>query len=219
MKRLVTSLLVLAVALAAVATAGAADPREERRQLTAADNTQARRGVVVRSWLGPGWTKTAPSADTDDDFTCPGYNPDFSRFTITGEAESAFKHPSGASLASGVSVFPTRTQALGDFRLGAKPQLAGCLRTFLVNMFKSDDSGATYSVTARVVPAARVGERSIAFRVVVQVKVAGRPAIPLYGDFHVFQKGRSQGFLFFMGIMKPVTGQVPLARAMAARMA
>jgi hypothetical protein len=216
-KRLAATLLVIAGTVISVATAVAADPQEEKRRISAADNALAKRGLVVRSWLGTGWTRTAPSPESDADLDCPAFrNLDFSRFTITGEAESAFKHPSGTTLESGVTLFASRADAVGDFKLGLQPSLASCLRSMVLEEMRKDaDEGVTFGVTVRKVAGLRAGERSLALRIVVQVKMPGRPAVPVYMDFVVFQKGRAHGSLIVMSVAKPTTGLGLLARAMA----
>jgi hypothetical protein len=222
-KRLVAP-LVLVVALASTATALAADPRAEKERLTAADNALAKRAVFVREWLPPGWTATKPTADSDVDYNCPGYNPDFSALTITGKAKSAFKHLSGAEVESEVAVFKSRAQAVADFRLGMKPGLMRCVRSFLLReLAKSGNAGKLdLTVSARMTSPPRIGEQSGGFRVVLSMKPANSPAataVKFYMDVLVVQKGRSMAFAFFSSLAKPVAGQLPLARAMAARMA
>jgi hypothetical protein len=223
-KRLGVSLVAVA-ALVSATTALAADPRDEKERLNAADNALAKRAVVVRGWLPAGWSRSAPSPDSgSDNFRCPGFNPDFSRFTITGEAGSAFKHPSGAAIASDVAVFQTRAQAVADFRLSLAPGLARCMRTTLLNEFRKEDyaKGLDVSVSVRMTSPPRIGERSEGMRVAVRMSpkkgVAGR-TVTLIMDALAFQKGRSFAFLTYMSASGPVTAQVPVARAMAARMA
>ena len=221
MKRLGVS-LVIVVALVSAAAAPAADPRAEKERLTAADNARAKRGVVVRAWLPPGWTRTAPTPDGDEDYDCPGYDPDFSAFTITGKAKSAFKHPSGSELESEVAVFKSRAQASADFRLTMKPGLVSCMRTVMLDEIrKSDQAGQLdVSISARMTSPPRIGERSSGFRVVVRMRPANGAAAPvtLTVDGLAVQKGRSIGFVMFTAFAKPFAGQVAVARAMAARM-
>jgi hypothetical protein len=216
-------LLVIALTLVYAAAALAANPRAEKERLTAADNALAKRAVVVSGWLAPGWTRTTPSPDSDEDFSCPGYNPDFSAFTITGKAKSAFKHPSGAELDSEVAVFRTRAQAVADFRLTMTPGLARCMRTALLEEIRKsgDAAGVDVSITSRMTTPPRMGERSSGFSLVIRMKPVNGPAgrsVTLYMDALVVQRGRSIGFLLFSGLSNRVTDQVPLARAMAARM-
>lgn len=214
MRRLVLLTLLL-VSLAAAATAVARDPGLERLRLNAADNALARKIAVKQSEVGANWRKTT-LPDSNEQLTCPGFRPNLSRFTITGKATTAFVRGTGASIVSAVEVYESRADAVGDFKAGATPAVARCLRLTLEKAFAN--SAALVSVrSARVVPAPRVGERRIAYRVVAALDT-GVQALNIYFDVIVVQRGRSIVALFFTGPLKPVARQSRLATTVAARM-
>jgi hypothetical protein len=214
---------VLLVALSPAAGAGAAnDPRDEQERPTAADTAFARRVVLERADLGPGWVlgPALSGGEANEPFSCPGFDPDFSAFTITGEAETSFRHAGGAALFSLAEVFPSRAQAAGDFRTGAKPAVAGCLRFLLERELAAAADRAPFrmrvaSSTMRRAPG--IGERAVSYRVVMRVE-AGDRSLPVYVDVLVFQQGRSLGALMAIAPLQPVPAQSRLAAKMVARM-
>jgi hypothetical protein len=83
--------LVVAPAVLVLGTAAAlaaSDPHKERERLRPADMALARRATIKAADLVSGW-KRMP-VGSDDDSKCPGFDPDFSAFTITGKASSLF---------------------------------------------------------------------------------------------------------------------------------
>src|SRR3954463_3454803 len=77
------SLLVVAAALAG-------PPRVEQKRLRPADMALAKRVVLRSSDLPSGWTRGQASPQPEQLPSCPGADLDFSAFTITGQARSAF---------------------------------------------------------------------------------------------------------------------------------
>lgn len=209
-------LVVVAASLGVSAAALASgDPRDEKERLTAADNALARRTVVTARDLGSSW-RPAPTSSSDERIQCPGFNPDYSAFTITGKAQSAFVQGSGASVVSAVEVYATRAQAAGDFRVGAKPALARCYGRSLAR--ELGRAGFTTNVvSARMVAAPRVGELRAAWRIVLTASV-GVTRTWIHVDVVGAQRGRSIAALVFTGIGEPLAGQAALARRVAARM-
>src|SRR5687768_4414784 len=106
-------LLVLSLLLATVASGR--DPRLERVQLRAADVALAKRITLKQRDVGASWSPTRIPDSGAQRLTCPGFNPDFSRFTISGKASSGFTQPTGASIVSTVEVYESRADAIGDF--------------------------------------------------------------------------------------------------------
>jgi hypothetical protein len=218
--RLAAATVLLLVALVSVGSAAAArDPRAEKERLNPRDMALARNGLLTRADLGPGWTRTPSEPDRDEPTRCPGWNPDFSAFTITGKAESNFEHAqAGALIASNVEVYATRRQAVGDFRTGAKPQLARCLKSLLEKGFRQGGGAVDAKVvSARMVRAFRVGERAATYRLVARVRAGGASA-PAYFDVHFFQRRRSIAGLFFTRVGARVPDQLALARTVASRL-
>ena len=213
---IVLGLVAAVVATGTAAASAASDPREERQRLTRADTALAKRTTVRLSDLARGWRRVATPSDDDTPTSCPGFNPDFSRFTITGKAQSTFEHPQGAQIASGIEVFATRAQAAGDFRLGARPALARCLRYLVNRQFAKTGVRATVR-SSRMVAAPRVGTRAAAYRLLAEVQ-ARTNVVRIHLDMLVLQRGRSIAVLVFTGVRAPIRGQAQLARVVARRM-
>ncbi len=210
---------VVAIALiGAAAAVGAEDPRKEQERLTPADMALAKSMLLRRGDLGTGWKRGRVTPDDDESFSCPGFNPDFSAFTITGKGEAIFDHASGASVATFSEVYESKRQAIGDFRTGAKPAFARCLRKLLEEEAKkSSDKQTTLRVaSARMVAAPRLGERSVAYRVVLNVSARGQ-VVPIYLDLLAFQKARSIGLVMTINPFRPIAGRRALAAIMVAR--
>ena len=205
-------------ALSIAAVAFARDPRDEQERLRPADMQAARAGLIRLGDLNAGWARDK-HPDDDDDTTCPGFDPDFSRFVITGKADAAFKHPAGAWLVSGTEVYASHAHAVGDFRLGARPGLARCLRYMLEHdTAKEIDSTVRVKVlTSRMLAAPRLGERSARYQLVARFTGPAR-ALTMYVDLFAFQQGRTIGFLMTMSVSQPIRDGGTLARVMLARM-
>jgi hypothetical protein len=204
------------LALTVVGAALARDPRAEQVRLKPADVALAKRIAIHVADLGAGWRKQPIPAGEDARMKCPEVNPNFSRFTITGKARSAFVEQTTTQAISSIEVYESRSDAVGDFRLGAKPELAKCLRREIERELST--SGLPMRVvSARVVPAPRVGENRIAYRVVARVETAAAKA-SIYADVIVFQRGRSIAVLSFTAPFKPYAREAKVAAAVASRM-
>ena len=213
MRRLLAA-VVLVASLAAVASGSARDPRLEQVRLNAADNALARRIAVQPADVGAGWRRTTiPKAEQR--LTCPGFRPDFSRFTITGKATTGFAQRTGAAVVSAVEVYESRADAVGDFRMGAKPAVARCLKLEIDRQFRAAAVPGRV-LSARVVPAPRVGERRLAIRLVATLEAGAN--LRLYVDVVAVQRGRSIAAVFFTAPTKPLRGQSRIVAAVASRM-
>jgi hypothetical protein len=125
-RRLLAALLVLCVAVPAIALAADTDPK---KRITAADKAKARSIVLKRSDLAAGWKKIPASPDSDA--TCPGFSPDESDLTLTGEAEANFQHTqAGLSISSYSEVYETKDDAVKSWTRSNKPALARCIGHF-----------------------------------------------------------------------------------------
>jgi hypothetical protein len=213
--RRVLLLPIVLLALALATTAAARDPRLEQLRLNAADNALAKRIALKARDVGAAWRQTEVP-ESDQPLRCPGFNPDLSRFTVTGKAKTAFTQPTGASIASAVEVYESRADAVGDFKTAATPALARCLKSMLEREFGA--FGVPVRVrSARVVPAARIGDRRIAYRVIAALGPSGA-TVNVYFDVVVVQKGRSIAALFFTSPGNRVSRQSSLAATVASRM-
>jgi len=154
----------------------------------------------------------------DSSLTCPGFDPDLSAFTINGKATATYVHSALAQISSTAEVYASRAQAAGDFKAGARPQLAACLRHVMDAAFRRTTGGLEASVvSSRMVQAPRLGERSAAYRVISKVRVNSL-ALRAYSDLLVVQRGRTIAALVFTGIDDPVPSQTTYGRIVAARM-
>jgi hypothetical protein len=216
MRRLALAAVFL-LALAVVAAASARDPRAEKLRLNAADNRAARGSLVTAADLRAGWQRMKSSGD-DTVPSCPGYRPDFSKYTITGKAEAEFKSSAGALLTSSTEVYASHAQAIADYRLGTKPQVASCLAQTFEHQPTGDPTVHVKAVSAKRIAAPRLGERSARYKIVLRF-TGPSGSIPAYLDAIVFQKGRSIALLLTLGVSRPVTDGVTLARLMSARAA
>jgi hypothetical protein len=210
--------LVVAAAVFVLGTAAAlaaSDPHKERERLRPADMALARRATIKAADLVSGW-KRMP-VGSDDDSKCPGFDPDFSAFTITGKASSLFVELGGGAVLSSVEVYKTRAQAIGDFRTGAKPAFAKCIRHAFETGVARGAGETAKTISSRMVPAPRVGERSALYRLVGTLTLQGR-TIRVYMDVLAFQRGRSITALLSSGFGGRIRGQTTLARVIAARM-
>jgi hypothetical protein len=206
----------LFVALTAVSAALARDPRAEQVRLTSADVALAKRVALKAADLGPGWRKQPLPAGDEGAMKCPEVNPDFSRFTITGKARSAFVETTTTQAISSVEIYKSHSDAVGDFRLGAKPALVKCLRRQIQQELAI--SGLPIRITsARVVAAPRVGENRIAYRVVARIETPAAKA-NIYADVIAFQRGRSVAVLSFTSPFRPYPREAKVATAVASRM-
>ena len=206
----------LAVLLLATAASGR-DPRLEKLQLRATDVALAKRITLRQGDVGAAWSPIRIPNGSGERLVCPGFNPDFSRFTISGKASSGFTRTGGASILSSVEVYESRADAIGDFRAGAKPIVANCLKRWLEREL---NAGALVKVSvpfARVVAAPRVGDRRIAYRTVARLEAASTQ-LDVYLDVVVVQRGRSIAALFFTGPKQSLPAQAQIASSVAARM-
>lgn len=215
MRRLLAPVLIVALVAVSAASAAERHPHAEKERLTAADNALARSVAVRASDLPVGWRRVA--LPPDDGSRCKSFDPDLSAFTITGKARAGWVDAAGTgrSVVSLVEVYASRAQAAGDFAAAARPAAVGCLREGLT----AGVAGRVpfRVVTARMVPAPRVGDRSAAYRVVVALTPSTLP-VRVYLDVVVVQRGRSIAALMLTGIHESLPGRDALARTVAARM-
>ncbi len=213
-------LALVTCSLVVVATASAArDPRLERLALRPADGGLAKQAAVRFSDLGPGWKSVRASASNQQAPDCPGYRPDFSRFTITGQTTSEFSSQAGAaSIVSRAEVYATREDARDDFALSTLPPVARCLGIMLRREATSGAGGFTVRVlSSRRVADLRLGDRSATYRIVTELAQAGT-RIQVYVDVAIVLRGRSIGGIFFTGALQPVADQRRIVALMAARL-
>ena len=217
MRRLAIATVLCLLSLLVVTAASGRDPRLEKLQLRAADVALAKRITLKQGDVGASWRPTRIPSGSGERLVCPGFNPDLSRFTITGQASSGFTRTNGSSIVSSVEVYESRADAIGDFHAGAKPIVASCLKRSLEQEL---NVGGLVEVTvpfARVVAAPRAGDRRIGYRIVARL-AAATTQLDVYLDVVAVQRGRSIAAFFFTGPKQPLPGQAQIVSTVVARM-
>lgn len=217
MRRFAATAVLLLLSLLVATAASGRDPRLEQVQLRAADVALAQRITLKQRDVGASWRPTRIPNTGGQRLTCAGFNPDLSRFTISGKANSGFTQPTGESIISTVEVYESRADAIGDFQTGAKPIVARCLKRSLERELNAGGLIQVKIPVARVVAAPRVGDRRIGYRILARVEAASA-RLDLYLDVVVVQRGRSIAAFFFTGPSRPLQGQARIVSAAAARM-
>jgi hypothetical protein len=217
MRHFAAAAILCILSLLVATSASGRDPRLEKLQLRAADVALAKRFTLKHGDVGASWRPTRIPDSSGEKLVCPGFNPDLSRFTITGKASSGFTRANGASILSSVEVFESRADAIGDFQVGAKPIVASCIKRSLEREINVGGLVEVSVPFARVVASPRVGDRRIAYRIVARLETAST-RVDLYLDVVVVQRGRSIGAFFFSGPKQPLPGQAQIVSAAAARM-
>jgi hypothetical protein len=191
--------LLALVAVLATSAVAATDPRAEKVRLRPADVALAKRAVLRQEDVGPDWVRV-PTLKNDSQFTCSGFQPDFSSFTITGQASASFRIESGAQMDSTVAVFRTKGQAAGDFRKGARPELAKCLADQVRRAFRGYPKGVRGKLlSSKMVTAPDLGDQSVAYAIGAELSGNGI-SVRVFVDVVVVQRGRSIAAIVFTGL-------------------
>jgi hypothetical protein len=219
-RRNLFAFLIVCLAVPAIALAADTDPK---RQITTADETKARSTVLKRTDFAAGWKKVAPSPD--EDLTCPGFNPDGSDLTLTGDAEADFEHAQGSPrISSFTDVYISKGDALKSWARTVKPALARCMAHFIREEFVKAGGTVTIVKQGRIA-FPKLAPRTDAFRVVANVTVEppGEPAVKIPFTIHLVAlgRGRAEAGLLTMGLGTGVsTADLrAFAKAIAARLA
>jgi hypothetical protein len=213
-RRLPLTLLMLLVGLVVASPAEARNPRLEQLALRPLDMELARSAVLHAGDLA-GWRPVPGLLQDDGPPDCPGR--DFSAFTITGQAESHFQRQN-ASVLSRVEVYPSRKQVRGDFAVDARPGTARCEGAAVRAEVAKQAKGLTVRLaSARQLKGPKVGQRSIAFRIVLELR-AESAVQKLYVDLVAFVRDRAAASVVLVAPGRPLPGGAALARAIDARL-
>ena len=216
MRRLAVIALLLAGSLLVTAVALAGKPRLEQKRLRPADVALAKRTTLRAADLSSAWRRATPERAQNELPTCPGVDMDFSAFTITGVAASAFQLPSaGATIDSRIEVFKSRSDASRDFRKATTAPVLRCIGRWLRQQIAKQLPGARV-VSSRLLSRPPVGERAILYLVVMEVQSGAGP-IRVFIELLAFQRGRTHVTLTFGSPNGPVRGVLSIARSVAAR--
>jgi hypothetical protein len=207
MRALAVALLAAASCLLAVEGAAAArSPRLEKIALRAGDSRRASDALVKLSDLVSGWKGGAVKATNNSTPDCAFQN--FSRYTITGQAESDY-HQGGTLLISIANVFPSDAQSLGDFGVSTRTGTARCEG----EAFRKALGSSAHLVSARQTVAPKVGQRAAAYEFVLKFDKS-----TYYADVILFIRGRALGALLSVNPGRPLAGPRTLARVMDGRL-
>ena len=190
--------LIVCLAVPAIALAADTDPK---RQITPADQAKARSVLLKRTDFAAGWKKVAASPDAD--LTCPGFNPDGSDLTLTGESEAEFQHTQGfPRITSFSDVYVSKGDALKSWARTVKPAIARCMGHFFQQGIVEEGGKATIVKQGRIA-FPKVAPRTDAFRVVANVIIEQPGKAPLTVPFTIhlvaLGHGRGEAGLLTMG--------------------
>jgi hypothetical protein len=211
-------LVALAVAGTAAAATAVANPHAEKKRLRKPDMALASRVGLHGADLAGGWSATAPVPYGDGtQTTCASYDPDLSRFTITGRSHGAFAHTAAQRVDSSVEIYPSAAQARGDFVTGNGNHRAirRCIAAQVLKGLRNSGARASH-LTTSFTSLRRIGERSMRLSVSVEL-TQGRTTVPLYFDVLAFQRARVQAALLFTSVGRRMPGELRLTLALERR--
>ena len=187
------------VLLALAGTALASNPNEPKKVIIPAVQAKAKSINVKLSDLptSVSW-KAKPASPDSGTPVCSYYNPNQSDLTENGDANSPqFTLPSASYISSSTSIFKTAAQGRTAYVRVVQPKLPKCL----AELFKK---GAGKAAQVTIVSAAersfpKLADKSNVYRLVADFKV-GKQKIRTIADFVVFNHGKVDTVIFFVGI-------------------
>jgi hypothetical protein len=174
------------------AAAASGDP--ERRDIRPADQARAARATLRARDVPSGFTASRPpAAKNNGPLTCPGFQPDLSDLTITGEALSlVFQSQAGTTIFSSAEVYKSTHDEHEAWRRTARREALRCVARTLEAV---SASGLRVSVTRRLVRVPpQVGERAISFRITATISGQGI-SVPAWIDLLAVARGRADATL------------------------
>jgi hypothetical protein len=219
--RLLVVLVALCIGVPAVALAAAdTDPK---KKLTAADQAKARSVVLKRGDFVAGWKKVPAPPESDE--PCPGFNPDNSDLTISGEAVANFEHTQGLpTILSFADAYVSTADAVKSWTRNVKPALVRCAAHFFL-MGAQEEGVKAKIVRQGRIAFPKVAPRTAAFRIVAQLTVEGQGGetvtVPITLHLIALGRGRGEAGLLTSGVGTGVqiADLQAFARLMAGRMA
>lgn len=222
------AVVALAALLAAAVAVGASGA--PKRAITKADQARATAMLLTRSDLGAGWKASATSGGRGDHvaFRCPGYEPDESDLTLTGDASSPDFELTAAGTFSFVSsiasVYATAPQAGASWARIVKPGLVRCFVQLLENEVGGQQQAQGSPLALRITSSGRVAfprvaPRASAYRI-SGVITQGQLRIPMHLGIALLGSGRANGGFIAVSLYTPFprAAEVRLAKVTAARM-
>jgi hypothetical protein len=228
------ALLAAACALVAAVAASAATSPSETVLLAPADVAMAKRIVLQKGDLGPGWmrkgssgTSTSRSASiggSTGDAGCD-VGSDLSKYTITGSAGADYGRK-GAFVGSSVVVFPTTAQATGDLAASMSPAARKCMAQAIGKVFgdaaREGGGGVVHfqlgaTTVFRSASFKGLGARHVYAYAIGGAMVGPGGTFPITTVILAFSKGRVAAMLFGTSAGKDAMQMAPFARKMVAR--
>ncbi len=167
-------------------------PRED---LNRKDMAAARAAVKVGPYFLPGWHEVEAAPDSGSD--CTTFNPDLSRFTVTGKARSAMKTDSAARIDFSVKIYADRAQAAKVFELSTGRRDLRCIRDGVADDLR--EAGFEVPVVeSRLLREPPVGAETVIYAIYYELEYPGveeRQPYPV--EVYVFHTGRVVGAAFF----------------------
>jgi len=207
---------VTVVLLAVAGTAFAAsNPKEPKKVIVPAIQAKAKAVNVKLSDLPAASWKAKPASPDSGSPRCSYYNPDQSDLTENGDANSPqFTLPSASYISSSTSIFKTAGQGRTAYARVVQPKLPKCLAELFKKGAGSKAQVTIVSAAERSFP--KLADRSNVYRLVADFKV-GKQQIRTIADFVVFNHGKVDTVVFFVGIGGAFKGS--FEQAVAARVA
>ena len=215
MRPLRAVLLACVVGLAIAGTA-LADHQDPQKRITSADQTRARAMLLQQSDFAPGFKRDAASNQPDPHIDCPRSISE-ADLTLTGDVEGSLFTRGVVSVQSIAQIYESAADASASWRRGTSAAGVECAKRLLRRVFAK---GQLRFVSLRKVPFPRVGQRTVAYRVVLSGN-EGQVTFKLYLDLVVVMHSRAHAQVIAGSALQPVpkAEQVRLARIVAGRMA
>jgi len=196
MRGIATALVTLA-ALVAASGAAASDPKDPQQRHTAADTKLARSIALRGSDFAKGWTLAPPGKPAPP---CSA-EPDESKLVQTARLDRTFVWTDKITTAgSEVDIFRTAAQARTDWRFSTLKLMRACL---LEELRKAVGKSSRVTVaSARALPAPKIGERSLHYRVVFELN--GNAKRPLVTELVAVNVGRISVVLHSLSVGAPL---------------
>jgi hypothetical protein len=208
-------LLASAVGLALTGSAFA-DHQDPQKRIMPADQARARAMLLQQSDFAPGFKRNPASNEPDPHIDCPRSVSE-ADLTLTGDVEGSLFARGVVSVQSIAQVYESVADATASWRRGTSAAGVDCAKGLLRREFAK---GQLRFVSLRKVPFPRVGQRTVAYRVVLSGK-EGQVTFKLYLDLVVVMHSRAHAQVIAGSAFQPVpkAEEVRLARIVAGRMA
>lgn len=195
---------------------------EPKKRIAPADQKTAAAIVLKRPDFAAGW-KRIRTPDNGENLRCPGFAPDESDLTLTGESETEFEHTGGiAYVGSSSNVYVTAKDALASWTRSVKPAVARCIAHFFRQGFTAEGGKVAIVKQGRMV-FPRVAPRTAAFRVLARVTVteAGK-SVTIPFAIHLVALGQGRGDVGLIAMARgagiPAPALRDFARLLASRL-